>query len=110
MVVDEHDHERDPLGDRGHQLAGEHQVGAVADEHEHLALGRGELDPDPAGDLVAHARVAVLDVVALAVGVAGAPQLVEVAGGRAGGADDHARLAGGVVDGADHGGLRGKAV
>ena len=40
---------------------------AVADHHEHLALGIGQLDPEAAGDLVAHARVAVLDVVALGV-------------------------------------------
>ena len=68
-----------PLGDRGDELAGQHQVRAVADEHEDVALGRGELDAHAARDLVAHARVAVLDVVALAVGVARAPELVQVA-------------------------------
>ena len=53
--------------------------------------GAASFDAEAAGDLVAHAGVAVLDVVAL--GVAGAPQLVQVAGHRAGRADhDVARL------------------
>ena len=103
VVLHEHDHELDPLGHRGRQLARQHQVRAVADHHEHLALGRGELDAHPARDLVAHARVAVLDVVALRV--ARPPQLVQVARHRAGRAHHHAGLAGGVVDRADHLGL-----
>ena len=84
VVLYQHDHQLDTLRDRGHELARQHQVRAVADHHEHLALGRRELDPDPAGDLVAHARVAILDVVALRV--ARAPQLVQVARHRSGGA------------------------
>ena len=76
----------------GDELLGHHQVRAVADHHEHLAVRRGQLDPEPAGDLVAHAGVAVLDVVALRV--AGPPQLVQVAGQRAGGADDDVARAG----------------
>ena len=46
LIVDEHDDDRDPLGDRGGELAGEHQPGAVADQREHAPLGRRELDPD----------------------------------------------------------------
>ena len=91
----------DALGDRGRELARQHQVRAVADDHEDLALGRGELDAHAARDLVAHARVAVLDVVALAGRVARAPELVQVAGHRAGRAHDDAGLAGRVVDRAD---------
>ena len=49
--------------------------------------GAAIFTPEPAGDLVAHARVAVLDVVALAV--ARAPQLVQVAGHRARRAHHH---------------------
>src|ERR671930_191539 len=94
VVVDEHDDDRDPLGDGGDELARKHQVRPVADEDEDLALGRGELDAHATGDLVAHARVAVLDVVALAGGVAGVPELVQVAGRRARRAHDHAGLAG----------------
>ena len=63
-----------------------HQVGAVADHREDLAIGRGHLDPERAGDLVAHAGVAVLDVVLL--GVPGTPQHLQVPGQAAGGLDD----------------------
>ena len=88
------------LLDGGDDLLGHHQERAVADHHVDLAVGRGELDPEAAGDLVAHARVAVLDVVALRV--ARAPQLVQVAGHRAGGADDDVARPGDAVDDADH--------
>ena len=70
----------------GDDLRRHHQVRAVADQHVHLALRRRQLDADAAGDLVAHARVAVLDVVALRV--ARAPELVQVARHRARGAHD----------------------
>ena len=68
--------------------------------------GRGQLDAQSAGDLVAHARVAVLDVVALRV--PRAPELVQVARHRAGGADDDVRRSRRVVDGADHLALSGQ--
>ena len=107
VVLDEDDRQLDALRDGGDELLGHHQIGAVADHHEHLALGRGHLDAEPAGDLVAHAREAVLDVVALRV--ARAPQLVQVAGHatrprrprRRVGSDD-------AVDGADHLALGGQ--
>ena len=105
VVVDEHDRDLDPFRDRRHEVAGQHEVRAVADHHVDLALGCGELDADPAGDLVAHARVAVLDVVALAERIARPPELVQVAGRGAGGAHDDAGLAGRVVDRPDHTGL-----
>ena len=57
-----------------------------------VAVGRGELDPHRARQLVAHARIAVLDVIALTVGVRRPPQLVQVAGHRAGRADDDVAL------------------
>ena len=104
VVVDEDDRQLHALLDRGDELARQHQVGAVADEHVDVALGRGHLHADAAGDLVAHARVAVLDVVALRV--AGAPELVQVARHRARGADDDARRRRGVVDRAEHLALR----
>ena len=50
-----------------------------------LALGLRQLDAEPAGDLVAHAGIAVFDVVA--AGRAGLPQLVQLARQAAGGAD-----------------------
>ena len=69
-----------------------------------LSLRGRQLDADAAGDLVAHARVAVLDVVALRV--ARAPELVQVARHRPRRADDDASRRRRVVDRADHLALR----
>ncbi len=66
VVVEDDDRDPDALGDRGHDLRVEHQVGAVADGDHHLALRLGELHADAGRDLVAHAGVAVLEVVGLA--------------------------------------------
>ena len=65
--------------------------------------GSASLTPRPAGDLVAHARVAVLEVVGL--GVLGAPQLQQVAGQAARGADHRGVAADRLVDDADDLGL-----
>src|SRR5690348_18489875 len=62
---DEHDDQLDPFLDRGDDLGAEHQVGPVADHGKDLAVGRGYLHAKRTSDLVAHARVAVLDVVLL---------------------------------------------
>ena len=75
VVLHQHHDELDALLHGGDQLAGHHQVRPVADQDEHLAVRRvparalvqGHLHAQPAGDLVAHAGVAVLDVVALRV-------------------------------------------
>src|SRR5690606_35214643 len=58
------------------------------------------------GDLVAHAGVAVLDVVALRI--AGTPQLVQLAGHRPGGAHDDVARSGDLVDRTDDLALRGQ--
>ncbi len=87
MVVDQHDGELDAFLDRRHDLRRHHQPRAVADHHVHLAVGSRHLHAEPAGDLVAHAGVAVLHVVALRV--PRAPQLVQIARQAAGGADHH---------------------
>ena len=96
MVVDQHDDQLDPFLDRRDDLAAHHQVGAVADHGEDLAIGGGHLDPECAGDLIAHAGVAVLDVVLLRV--SRAPQLVQVARHRAGGTDDDVAWTRRVID------------
>jgi hypothetical protein len=103
LVVDQHDREGDALGDGGDDLGVQHQVGAVADEHDDLARRLRELDADARGDLVPHAGEAVLDVVALRV--AAAPQLEQVAGHGARRVDDHGPAADRVVDDAHHLGL-----
>src|SRR5690606_8929203 len=63
VVVDQHDGEREVLGDGSDDLRVHHQVGAVADHHDHVARGLGQLDADAGWDLVAHTGVAVLYVV-----------------------------------------------
>ena len=77
VVVEHDDGQRQPFGDRRDDLGVEHQVRAVPDHDDDVALWIRELHAEPRGDLVAHARVAVLEVVRL--GVLGAPQLQEVA-------------------------------
>ena len=84
MVLHQHHDDLDALLHRGDQFGRHHQVRAVTDHDEHVAVGGGHFDADAAGDLVSHAGVAVFDVVTLAF--AGAPQLVQVAGHRTGGA------------------------
>src|SRR5215211_8582422 len=86
-VVHENYDELVPLLDRGDYLGAHHQVGAVPDHHVDLALGRGHLDAKAASDLVPHARVAVLDVVALRV--AYSPELVQIPRHRARRAHHH---------------------
>src|SRR5437867_6047444 len=63
VIVHEHDDELRPLLERRDDRLVQHQVGAVAHERVHLALGSRELHAERARDLVAHARVPVLDVV-----------------------------------------------
>ena len=84
-IVEHHDDELATEHDRGCDLRVHHQVAAVADHDEDLALGLRHLDAEPAGDLVAHAGKAVFEVVA--AGLRRAPQLVQLARQPAGGAD-----------------------
>ena len=71
----------------GDEFLRHHQVGAVAHHHVDLALGGRHLGADAAGDLVAHAGVAVLEVES--AGLFRAPEFVQVAGQAARGADHH---------------------
>ena len=87
MVLHQYQDDFDAFLHRGHQLGRHHQVGAVADHDEDIAVGAGHPHTDAACDLVSHAGIAVFDVIALAV--AGAPQLVQVAGHGAGRAHDN---------------------
>src|SRR5258708_4738916 len=80
VVVDNAHGELEPFLHGGHQLLGQHQVGAVADECEDMPVRGSELGADGAGDLIAHAGVAVLDVVSLCR--ARSPKPVQAAGHR----------------------------
>ena len=62
--------------------------------------------PERAGDLISHAGERVFDVVLL--GILGAPEHLQVTGHRAGGLDDGAVRADGLVQRAQHLGLRGQ--
>ena len=108
VVVEEHDHELLSHRDRGRDLRVHHEVAAVADHDEDLAVRERQLRPEAPGDLVSHARVAVLEVVAARI--PRPPEAVELAGEAARGADDHVARARGPVDRADHLGLGGRNV
>jgi hypothetical protein len=103
VVLHQDDHQLDPLGHRRDDLAVHHQIRAVADQRDHLAVGGGHLDPECAGDLVAHAGVPVLDVVLL--GVPRPPQHLEVPGEAAGGLHEHVAGVAELVHRPDHLGL-----
>ena len=106
MVLHDHDDELDALGDRRDDLLGHHQVRAVADQGVHLPLGGGHLDPERAGDLVAHAGERVLHVVLLRV--LRPPQHLQVAGHGAGRLHDRRVRTDHLVERAQHLGLRGQ--
>ncbi len=97
MIVEQHDVELEPFLNGRHDLGVHHEVGAIADHHVHLAIRRSHLHAQSARDLVAHAGIAVLQVIAL--GVARPPELVQVTGQAPRGAhDDVAGLRKGVDD------------
>src|SRR5215210_3089904 len=95
-VVHEDDGELVALLDGGDDLGAHHQVRAVADHHVDLALWGRHLDAESARDLVPHARVAVLDVVAL--GIPRPPELMQIPRHRPRRADDHTLRLGEKVD------------
>ena len=99
MVINEYDNELGVLLERRDDRLAQHEVRAVADERIDLALGCRELHTEGTGDLVAHARVAVLDVVLLPI--ARPPELVQISGHRPRGADHHVGRRGEVVHRAD---------
>ena len=108
MVLHQHDDDLHALLDGGDQLGRHHEVAAVADHGEHVAGLVGQTDADRGRHLVAHAGVAVLDVVGLAV--AHPPQLVQVARHGAGGAEHDVARVGELVDRSQHLALRQQAL
>ena len=106
-VVGQHDGEGDAPHHRGGELGVRHHVGAVADEADHLLRRIGELDPHGAGDLVAHAGVAVLHVVAA---LGRLPEHLQRARHGAGGAHGDGVLGRHPLHRADHLGVGGELV
>src|SRR5215208_1365791 len=86
-VVDQDYGELVAFLDGSNNLGVHHQVRTVAAHYVDLALGGGHLHAEAAGDLIPHARVAVLDVVALRV--ARPPELVQIPRHGTGRADDN---------------------
>src|SRR5207248_686914 len=64
-IVEHEDRNLQPLLDGRHDLARVQQIRAVADDDVNLAAGIGEFGADAGGNLVAHARVAVLEMEAI---------------------------------------------
>ena len=103
MVVDEDHGQLDVLLDGGDEFLSHHQVRPVPYQDVDLAVRRRHFCSQAAGDLVPHAGVAVLDVVALRV--TRPPQLVEVARHRPCGAHDDVTRCAYLVDHPDYFGL-----
>src|SRR5215212_9499079 len=95
-VVDQDYGELVAFLDGSDDLGVHHQVRTVAAHYVDLALGGRHLHAEPAGDLIPHARVAVLDVVALRV--ARPPELVQIPRHGTRGADDNVLGIGERVD------------
>ncbi len=106
-VVAEHDEERVAAGHRSRDLGVHHQVAAVAQQDGNGARGIGHLHAETARDLVAHAGIAVLEVIAAGLGAA--PELVQLARQAAGGRDQGRALAQCAIDRAEHLRVGGKA-
>ena len=86
------------------ELLCDHQVRAVTQPQVHRARWVSHLHAEAAGDLVFHAGIAILEVVALRV--AAAPELVPVAGQTAGCTDHYTFLARNLIHRSDRRALR----
>jgi hypothetical protein len=103
-IVEDDDIELDAHHDGGRDLGIHHEIAAIAHQHDNPPLGKSELHPQPAGDLIAHAGIAVFQVIAL--GRAGAPELVQLARQAAGRRHHDVGIARLAVDGTQAHGLR----
>ena len=99
-VVEQDDDELVAEHHRGGELGVHHHVAAVAEHHHDLALGVGHLDAEAAGDLVAHGREAVFEVVAVGAGRCARACAARPAGRRR--RRPRWRRRRGCADGADH--------
>jgi hypothetical protein len=62
-IVEQYNRERQAHRHRRGDLAVHQQVAAIADHDDHRPRRIGHLDAKPAGDLVAHAGIAILQLV-----------------------------------------------
>ena len=82
-VISEYDDDLLVKHDRGGQLVIKHEITAVTDDDDHFAFRPGHLDPHPASDFIAHARITVFHVITARR--TGTPELVEFGRQGAGG-------------------------
>src|SRR5882724_2672790 len=87
MDVQQDDVQLVALLNRGDDLRGHHQIRAITNHHVHFAGRIGHLYPETPGDFVAHAGIAVLQVIAF--DVPRAPELVQITGQTPGRANHH---------------------
>src|SRR5439155_24127712 len=99
VVLRNHDSDLQSLLERGDKLRRIHQVAAIAYQDENSSVRSRQLDAQSGWYLVAHARVAELEVRPFAI--ACVPQLVEILDRAAGGRDDSVTVAGVLVELAD---------
>src|SRR5579862_3950009 len=85
-IVEQHDDQLHSEAHRARHLAVQHEIRPIAHHHDHFALGMRELDAECTRDLVAHAGVAILEVIA--AHLLGLPVPMELAGQATGGSDD----------------------
>src|ERR1700676_253956 len=87
VIVEQNNVKLDVLLQGCGDLLSHHEIRAVAHQHVNFPAGIRHFYPKAAGDLVAHAGVTVLQVVAL--GVVSAPEFMQIPGKTACGAYDH---------------------
>src|SRR5262252_4184208 len=105
-VIEEHDDELEPQANGGGNLAVEHEVRPITHQHDHFPLWLRELHSERTRDLVAHARVTVLEVIT--TGLRRPPVLVQLPGQAARRAYDDVRLLRGTLHGTDDAGVGGE--
>ncbi|MNF87450.1 hypothetical protein D3C84_699160 [compost metagenome] len=99
-VVEQHHVDLAPLLNRGRQFRVQHHVGAIAHQRIDLALRLGEFHPQCGIDLIAHARISVLDVIG--VHAFAAPAALQVTRQAAGGGNDHRVIREGFIEHAEY--------
>ncbi len=90
MIVEQNDVQLLAFLYGGDDFLRHHQVGTVAHHDVDFAVGSGHFYAQSAGDFISHAGISILDVIAL--GIAGPPKFVQVAG-QAAGCANHTRRA-----------------
>ena len=100
MVVEHKNIEFDRLLHRRHNFLRQHEIRTVSDEHINFPARIGHFDPETTGNFVSHAGISILHVIAL--GVARAPEFVQVTRQTAGRIHDHVTRLQFRIENSDH--------